>query len=95
MMRNVKILSKLLKNLNYELINGRTHGNISQLVEDTRKVTKGCLFVCVKGAVYDAHEHLLEIIAGGAKVIVVEKSNEAFQTFISNNKRIIIFSCVH
>ena len=88
MMRNVKILSKLLKNLNYELINGRTHGNISQLVEDTRKVTKGCLFVCVKGAVYDAHEHLLEIIAGGAKVIVVEKSNEAFQTFISNNKRI-------
>ena len=87
-MRNVKILSKLLKELNYELISGRAHGNISQLVEDTRKVTKGCLFVCIKGALYDSHEHIDEIIAGGAKAIVVEKSSEALQEFLNNNKRI-------
>ena len=48
-------------------------GEVSALVYDSRKVTKDCMFVCIKGAVYDSHEHTEEIAAAGAKVIVAER----------------------
>lgn len=47
--------------------------DIPTIVFDNRKVTEGCLFVCVKGMKYDSHEHVEEIAAAGAKVIVVEQ----------------------
>lgn len=47
--------------------------DIPAIVFDNRKVTEGCLFVCVKGMKYDSHEHVEEIAAAGAKVIVVEQ----------------------
>ena len=85
-MNNVKNLNKLLRGLDYELINGKASGKISELVEDTRKVVKDCLFVCIKGSAYDSHEHLQEIIDKGAKAIVIEKDNEAAKSFISSLK---------
>ena len=47
--------------------------DIPAIVFDNREVTEGCLFVCVKGMKYDSHEHVEEIAAAGAKVIVVEQ----------------------
>ncbi|MBE5898753.1 MAG: UDP-N-acetylmuramoyl-L-alanyl-D-glutamate--2,6-diaminopimelate ligase [Lachnospiraceae bacterium] len=85
-MNNVKNLNKLLRGLDYELINGKASGKISELVEDTRKVVKDCLFVCIKGSAYDSHEHLQEIIDKGVKAIVIEKDNEAAKSFISSLK---------
>ena len=58
----MKTVSELLEGLQYEVIKGDTDRTVSDLVCDTRKVTEGCLFVCVKGASYDSHEHVDEIV---------------------------------
>lgn len=72
-MKNIK---ELLKKLDVQVINGDLEGEISELVYDSRKVTEGCMFVCIKGAAYDSHEHVNEIAAAGAKVIVAERKVE-------------------
>lgn len=72
-MKTAKIL---LERLDYQIINGTLDGEISELVYDSRKVTEGCMFVCIKGAAYDSHEHVTEIAEKGAKVIVAERKVE-------------------
>lgn len=72
-MKNIK---ELLKKLDYHMINGTLEGTISELVYDSRKVSEGCMFVCIKGAAYDSHEHVDEIVKKGAKVIVAERQVE-------------------
>ena len=57
-------LLKLLEKLDYEWVLGETEGKkeqvldreISSVVYDSRYVIPGCIFVCIKGAVYDGHE---------------------------------------
>ncbi len=44
----------------------------SGVVTDSRKVTKGCIFVCICGSVCDGHDHIEEAIKAGASVIVAE-----------------------
>ena len=63
----MKSVSGLLKNLDYQIIKGTREGEITALVYDSRRVTKDCMFVCIKGAVYDSHEHVEEITAKGAR----------------------------
>lgn len=72
-MRTVK---RLLEGLDYQIIKGTDEGEISELVYDSRKVTKGCMFVCIKGTTYDSHEHVEEITAKGARVIVAQREVE-------------------
>ncbi len=72
-MRTVK---KLLEGLDHQIIKGTDEGEISALVYDSRKVTEGCMFVCIKGAAYDSHEHVEEITAKGARVIVAQREVE-------------------
>ncbi|MCD8098504.1 MAG: UDP-N-acetylmuramoyl-L-alanyl-D-glutamate--2,6-diaminopimelate ligase [Lachnospiraceae bacterium] len=72
----MKELSALLAELDYRLIKGMAKGEVSALVYDTRKVTEGCLFVCIKGLAYDSHEHVAEIVAAGASCIVTERPVE-------------------
>ena len=72
----MKSVSGLLKNLDYQIIKGTKEGEITALVYDSRRVTKDCMFVCIKGAVYDSHEHVEEITAKGARVIVAEREVE-------------------
>lgn len=72
----MKSVSGLLKNLDYQIIKGTREGEITELVYDSRRVTKDCMFVCIKGAVYDSHEHVEEITAKGARVIVAEREVE-------------------
>ena len=72
----MKSVSGLLKNLDYQIIKGTREGEITALVYDSRRVTKDCMFVCIKGAVYDSHEHVEEITAKGARVIVAEREVE-------------------
>ena len=70
-------IAKLFERLDYEIKAGSLEGEISELVYDSRKVSESCLFVCVKGAAFDSHEHVDEIAAKGAKVIVAEREVEA------------------
>lgn len=44
----------------------------SGIVTDSRKVTKDCIFVCIRGTRCDGHEHIEEAIVAGAAVIVAE-----------------------
>ncbi len=72
----MRSISRLLENLDHQMIKGPEEGEVTALVYDSRKVTEGCMFVCIKGAVYDSHEHVEEIVAKGARVIVAEREVE-------------------
>ena len=45
---------------------------VSCIVTDSRKVTKDCIFVCIRGTLMDGHDHIDEAIEAGAAVIVAE-----------------------
>ena len=72
----MKSVSGLLEHLGERVIRGTLEGEVSALVYDSRKVTKDCMFVCIRGAAYDSHEHVAEIAAQGARVIVAEREVE-------------------
>ena len=67
------ILADLLKKMDYEIISGSENVEISTLVYDSRKVEKGSVFVCISGAVRDAHEFIPLVVKQGAAAIIVEK----------------------
>lgn len=69
----MKTAAKLLERLDYQIIDGTLEREVTDLVYDSRKVTDGCMFVCIKGAAYDSHEHVEEIIEKGAGFIVAER----------------------
>ena len=72
----MKQISLLFEKLDYELLQGSLEGEISELVYDTRKVTKDAMFVCIVGTAFDSHEKAAEVAAAGAKVIIVSKEVE-------------------
>lgn len=72
----MKQIKELLQSLEYEVLQGTLEGEISELVYDTRKVTKDAMFVCIVGTAFDSHEKAEEVAAAGAKVIVVSKEVE-------------------
>ena len=40
---------------------------------DTRKITKGCLFICIKGERFDAHQFANEALNLGAAAVMILK----------------------
>ena len=48
-------LDKLLERLEYEVVQGSDQTEVTTLVNDSRKVEKGSVFVCISGAVSDGH----------------------------------------
>ena len=46
---------------------------IDQIVTDSRKVRRGCLFLCIKGLHTDGHGYVDDAIKAGAAVIVAEQ----------------------
>lgn len=69
----MKALSKLLGQMDYECIAGTVDVQVSAVVYDSRKVTEGCLFLCIAGANADGHDFAAEVVKKGAGVLVVEK----------------------
>lgn len=69
-------LNSLLDKLEYECLKGSTDIEVKEVIYDSRKVTKGCLFICVKGANFDGHDYVSKVVEDGAKVIIVEKDAE-------------------
>ncbi|MBR0163714.1 MAG: UDP-N-acetylmuramoyl-L-alanyl-D-glutamate--2,6-diaminopimelate ligase [Lachnospiraceae bacterium] len=66
-------LAYLLEGLSFRCTGDPSAIEVEDVVNDTRKVTKGCLFICIRGARFDAHESAAEAAAQGAKVIVTER----------------------
>ena len=69
-------LNKLLDNIEYKLIIGTLDLNISNIVYDSRKVTKDSVFVCLTGTNVDGHDYIDNALAAGATAIIVEKEIE-------------------
>lgn len=47
------------------------------MIYDSRKVEEGSLFICIRGAVVDGHKFVPDVVAKGAKVLIVEEAVEA------------------
>lgn len=63
--------SELIKNLEYECVKGSIDVNVSEVVNDSRKVTKDSLFICIEGANFDGHSAACEVVKAGARVLVI------------------------
>ena len=69
-------IKQLMEELDYELLAGSVDTEITTLVYDSRKVTKGSVFVCISGSVRDAHEFIPEVVEKGAAAVIVEREVE-------------------
>ncbi|MBO5242584.1 MAG: UDP-N-acetylmuramoyl-L-alanyl-D-glutamate--2,6-diaminopimelate ligase [Lachnospiraceae bacterium] len=84
------LLSDLLSGLTYEILQGNTDVEIPAVVYDSRKVTPGCMFICIEGAVSDGHSYAADVVKGGAVVLVVTKDvREAIRDAAGDNLTII------
>jgi len=69
-------LARLLEKVDYELIQGSLDTEVTDLAYDSRKITKGMLFVAIDGTVVDGHKFIPDVVKRGAAVIVTEKEAE-------------------
>lgn len=65
-----------------ELLKSRPCGDlgnteISGLVSDSRRVTSGCAFVCIRGPKTDGHDYALKAVEAGASVVIAERKTGA------------------
>lgn len=49
---------------------------------DTRKITKGCLFICIKGERFDAHQFAQEALDKGAGAVMIHKDIELSGNYV-------------
>lgn len=67
------ILQDLLKHLEYQCLAGDASVHIERLVYDSRNACENSVFVCIKGAIYDSHDHIEELVQKKVTAIVVER----------------------
>ncbi len=66
-------IEQLTEQMDYRLLTGSCSQEISALVYDSRKIVPGCMFVCIKGAVFDGHTCIDEAAQKQAAAVVVEQ----------------------
>lgn len=71
------ILKDLLEKLEYTVLSGNDCIHINHLVNDSRKVGMGDVFVCIKGAGFDGHKFINDVAGKGAAAVVVMEDVEA------------------
>lgn len=83
------ILNKLIQDINNCTIYGKQNMEITSVVYDSRKVTQGSIFVCIRGYSFDGHSYIEKAIEDGAIAIVVEELPNNYQsldcTFVEVN----------
>lgn len=67
------ILLELLKNLDYEIIQGNLDLDINTVQYNSKKVITGDVFVCVEGFNVDGHNYADNAVANGAKAVICRK----------------------
>lgn len=70
-------VSQLVQEIEYELLQGDLNQEVKDIVYDSRKVSENSLFICIRGALADGHSFVKDVIARGAKVLLVEEEVEA------------------
>ncbi|MCR4584896.1 MAG: UDP-N-acetylmuramoyl-L-alanyl-D-glutamate--2,6-diaminopimelate ligase [Lachnospiraceae bacterium] len=63
-------IAELLRGCEYSVICGDGDKNVSGAVCDTRKTEEGCLFICIKGSSFDAHDAAAAVIEAGAGAVI-------------------------
>ena len=59
-------LTALLEDLEYTCCQGDENAEVTDVVYDSRKVQKGSLFLCIRGAVVDGHTFVPDVVKKGA-----------------------------
>lgn len=67
-------LTTLLERLEYTCLQGSVDIEVKDVVNDSRKVEDGSLFICIRGAVVDGHTFAADVAEKGAAVLVVEET---------------------
>lgn len=67
------ILKKLIENLNYIEIIGKTNVNINNIHFDSRNIEDGDVFIAVKGIESDGHNYIESAVSFGAIVIICQE----------------------
>jgi UDP-N-acetylmuramoyl-L-alanyl-D-glutamate--2,6-diaminopimelate ligase len=70
-------LERVIAALAPQEVVGRAPVEVADLAYDTRAVTPGALFFCVRGANADGHDLAPQVVAAGATALVVERPVEA------------------
>ena len=70
------ILKDMLEQLEYTCVQGDVNTPVTELVYDSRKTSKDCVFLCISGAIFDGHAYATEVADKGATAIIVEKEVE-------------------
>ena len=80
-------LSQLLKGI--EVSGGYNDAEITDVTQDSRNITKGCLFVCIKGNTFDGHSAAAQALQKGAAVVLVERDLGLDAQVITPNTRAV------
>jgi UDP-N-acetylmuramoyl-L-alanyl-D-glutamate--2,6-diaminopimelate ligase len=64
-------LNQLLKTVEYTLIKGNADTEVSDIIYDSRKITPGSMFVCLKGYNSDGHSYASQAVEKGASTILI------------------------
>lgn len=66
-----------------KLTNGNILDNkVDAIITDSRKVTKGCLFICLEGEKFDGHSFAHEALSKGAVAVVAHKKIDGNESII-------------
>ncbi len=55
---------------------------VSGVCIDTRKITPGCLFICIKGERFDAHDFAREAIEKGAAAVMIHRDTDVCGSYV-------------
>lgn len=72
-------LRQLLSACEYSVLQGNIDVDIVDVIYDSRKVTPGCAFVCLKGFNVDGHKFIVDALEKGAVALIVEDEVDAPQ----------------
>ena len=69
-------LKKLLDRIEYTVDCGTVDKNITEVINDSRKIQEGCLFICIKGANFDGHDAVGEAAEKKAAAVLTQREVE-------------------
>lgn len=88
----MKSLKELLQKIPHKLLSNKNINiDINSICYDSRKASKGDIFICLNGANFDSHTKIDEIVKNGVSAIVVEKNNKNITNDILKIHSNIIF----
>lgn len=67
-------LKDLLSGLEYRCVQGDTEVEITDIIYDSRKVTPGCVFICLVGSAVDSHKYAADAAEKGAAAVIACKN---------------------